>query len=415
MKSYDVTGTKPEASEKKQNNPKQLSNFMMMLFVALIASFPPLSTDLYLPALPTMSEQLDCSAWWVNLSIVVFFIFVSASSFLWGPLSDKYGRKRMLLIGVPLFIISSVFCMLSQNVYQLIAARILQAIGAGAAMAVNLAIVKDVFPGKKRERTLALAAVLNGMIPVVAPSIGSLIIRFSSWRGIFGLLVITGTLVFIFVLFMKETNKDYSVESTYKTVLRLGVVFLNPHFYRLLIVFSIVSIPLLAFIGVSSFIFIQRFGLSAEVYSIYFGAIAAHYVIGGPIYLFLQKIFRPMTLITLSYIGSIVSGALMLTIGQRSPMLFAVSVALGYLCVSISRPPSNSLLLEQQDKDTGSASSLIQATFVLAGSLGMMIISYDWSNRIMVIGIMNVVLSSFGFLLWQYSKARCRIPRHFLK
>ena len=397
------------------NNPKQLSGFMIMVFVALIASFPPLSTDLYLPALPTMSEQLDCTVWEVNLSIVVFFIFVSLSSFIWGPLSDKYGRKRMLLIGVPLFILSSVFCMLSQNVFQLIASRIFQAIGAGAAMAVNLAIVKDVFPGKKRERTLALAAVLNGMIPVIAPSIGSMIIRFFSWRGIFGLLVITGTLVFLFVLFLKETNKEFTDESTYKTVQRLGVVFLNPNFYRLLIVFSIVSIPLLAFIGVSSFIFIQRFGLSAEVYSIYFGAIAANYIIGGPIYLLLQRFFRPIPIITASYIGSIISGALMLTIGQRSPVLFAISVALGYLCVSISRPPSNSLLLEQQDKDTGSASSLIQATFVLTGSLGMMFISFDWSNRIMVIGIMNVVLSTFGFLLWQYTKARCRIPRHFLK
>ena len=413
MSNQDVTVYENRSMEKTQDNPKQLSGFMIMVFVALIASFPPLSTDLYLPALPTMSEQLNCSVWEVNLSIVVFFIFVSASSFIWGPLSDKYGRKRMLLIGVPLFIVSSVFCMLSQNVFQLIAARIVQAIGAGAAMAVNLAIVKDVFPGKKREKTLALAAVLNGMIPVIAPSIGSQIIRFFSWHGIFGLLVITGTLVFIFVLFLKETNKEYSVESTFQTTLRLFVVLKNPHFYRLLIVFSIVSIPLLAFISVSSFIFVQRFGLSTEIYSIYFGAIAANFIIGGPVYLLFQKFFRPMTIITACYIGSIASGILMLTIGQTSPTLFAVSVALGYLSVSISRPPSNSLLLEQQDKDTGSASSLIQATFVLTGSIGMMFISYDWSNRIMVIGLMNIVLSAFGFLLWQYTKARCRIPKHF--
>jgi DHA1 family bicyclomycin/chloramphenicol resistance-like MFS transporter len=133
-----------------KDNQKQLSGFMIMVFVALIASFPPLSTDLYLPALPTMSEQLNCSVWWVNLSISIFFIFVSTSSFIWGPLSDKCGRKRILLIGVPLFVISSIFCMLSKNAYQLVTARILQAIGAGASMAVNLAIVKDVFPGKKR-------------------------------------------------------------------------------------------------------------------------------------------------------------------------------------------------------------------------------------------------------------------------
>ena len=411
----EVAETRSNPSEEIQNNPKQLSGFMIMVFVALIASFPPLSTDLYLPALPTMSKQLGCSVWEVNLSIVVFFIFVSASSFIWGPLSDKYGRKLMLLIGVPLFIISSFFCMVSQDVYQLIIARILQATGAGAAMAVNLAIVKDVFPGKKRERTLALAAVLNGMIPVVAPTIGSLIIRFSDWRWIFGLLAVIGILVLMFIFFLKETNREYSAESTFRTTLRLFVVLKNPHFYRLLIVFSIVSIPLLAFIGVSSFIFVQRFGLSTEVYSIYFGAIASFFIIGGPIYLFLQKFFRPIPIITACYIGSIVSGALILTIGQTSPNLFAISVALGYLCVSISRPPSNSLLLEQQDRDTGSASSLIQATFVLTGSVGMMVISFDWSNRIMVIGLMNIILSSIGFLLWIYTKSRCRIPRHFLK
>jgi MFS transporter, DHA1 family, multidrug resistance protein len=415
MTDKEATEYKDEQSGLIPNNSKQLSNFMIMVFVALIASFPPLSTDLYLPALPTMSEQLHCSAWWVNLSISVFFIFVSTSSFLWGPLSDKYGRKRMLLVGVPLFILSSAFCMVSRNVYQLIIARILQATGAGAAMAVNLAIVKDVFPGKKRESTLALAAVLNGMIPVIAPSIGSIIIRFSSWRGIFGLLVVIGILVFIFVLFLKETNKDFSAESTFKTTLRLFVVLKNPHFYRLVIVFSIVSIPLLAFIGVSSFIFTQRFRLSALEYSIYFGSIAAFYIFGGPLYLFLRRFIKPIPIITASYLGSILSGILILTIGEQSPKLFAISVALGYLCVSIGRPPSNSLLLEQQDRDTGSASSLIQAIFVLTGAFGMMFISYDWSNRIMVIGIMNVVLSTFGLFLWLFTKKRCRIPTHFYK
>ena len=149
-----MTKTESMTSEEVQNHPKQLSNGMIMLLIALIASFPALSTDLYLPALPTMSEQLNCSVASVTSSLYWFFFFVSTSSFVWGPLSDKYGRKRVLLIGVPLYILSSFFCMISQTVFQLIAARIFQAIGAGASMAVNLAIVKDVFPGKKRERTL---------------------------------------------------------------------------------------------------------------------------------------------------------------------------------------------------------------------------------------------------------------------
>jgi len=403
------------ASEKAQNNQKQLSDNVIMLLVALIASFPALSTDLYLPALPTMSEELNCSVALVTSSLYVFFIFVSISSVVWGPLSDKYGRKRILMIGVPLYILSSIFCVLSQNVFQLIAARIFQAVGAGSAMAVNLAIVKDVFPGKKREHTLALAAMLNGMIPVIAPSIGSLIIKYTSWRGTFGALIIIGILVWIFVLFLKETNREYSDVSTFKTTLRLLVVLKNPNFTRLLIVFSVISIPILAFISVSSFLFVKRFGLSNEAFSIYFGVISACFIIGGPIYLLLRKFFKPLSIITTCYIGSIISGILMLAIGQMSPLLFAIPVALGYLSVSISRPPSNSLLLEQQDKDTGSASSLIQAAFVLTGSLGMVFISFDWSNRIMILGIVNLVLSSGGLFLWLYTKSRCRIPKYFMK
>lgn len=393
---------------------KQLSNRMMMLLVASIASFPALSTDLYLPALPSMSEQLGCSVALVNLSLVVFFIVVSVSSIVWGPLSDKYGRKRILLMGVPLYIISSIFCVLSQNVFQLIAARIFQAIGAGSGMAVNLAIVKDVFPGKKRERTLAFIIVLTGMIPVIAPVIGALIINFSSWRGTFGALVIIGTLVLIFVLYLKETTTEFSDFSVLKTTLRIFVVLKNLNFTRLLIAFSVISIPLLGFISVSSFIFIKRFGVSKEAFGLYFGTIAMMFIVGGPVYLFLLRFFKPLPIITTCYIGSLISGALLLTIGQMNPLLFAISIALGYLSVSISRPPSNSLLLEQQDKDTGSASSLIQASFVLCGSMGMLFVSYDWSNRIMILGIMSLVLNMGGLLLWMFAKARCRIPKHFL-
>jgi len=410
-----MTKTVSKTSEEAQNSQKQLSDLMMMLLVASLASFPPLSTDLYLPALPSMSEQLNCSVALVNLSLVVFFIFVSTSSIIWGPLSDKYGRKRILLIGVPLYVVSSIFCVLSHSVFQLIAARIFQAIGGGAAMAVNLAIVKDVFPGKKRERTLAFVTVLNGTIPVIAPLIGAQIIRFTSWRGTFGALAVIGMLVWVFILFFKETNKELSEVSTLKTTLRLLVVLKNPHFTRLVSVFSVISIPLLAYIGASSFIFIKRFGVSNEAFGLYFGAISVLFIVGGPIYLFLQKFFKPLNIITVCYIGSIISGILMLTIGQMGPLLFAISIAFGYLSTSISRPPSSSLLLEQQDRDTGSASSLIQASFVLSGSMGMLFISYDWSNRIMVLGMMNLVLSLGGLLLWIYAKARCRIPEHFMR
>jgi DHA1 family bicyclomycin/chloramphenicol resistance-like MFS transporter len=401
-------------SHERPSPRRQLSERTIIMLVAAIASFPALSTDLYLPALPTMSEQLDCSVWLVNLSLSVFFIGISISSLLWGPLSDKYGRKPILMIGIPLFIVSSVFCMLSQNVFELIAARIFQAIGAGAAMAVNMAIVKDVFPGKKRERTFALVTVLNGAIPVLAPSIGAYLIKLTSWRGSFAALTLMGVLVFAFTLFLKETSTERSSLGILQTTFRLWAVLKNSNFYRLILTFSAVSIPLLAYISASSFIFIQQFGVTEKVYAIYFGVTAMFFVVGGPVYLFLQRRVKPLKIITFFYFGSLLSGILILTIGQLGTILFALSIACGFVSVSISRPPSSSLLLEQQDKDTGSASSLIQSAFLLTGALGMQVISVDWGNRIMVLGIMSVGLNLVGLVLWFYAKTKCRIPKHFI-
>jgi MFS transporter, DHA1 family, multidrug resistance protein len=386
---------------------------MMMILLASIASFPPLSTDLYLTALPSMKEQLHCSGFWVSFSLVVFFIFVSISSLFWGPLSDKYGRKLILMIGIPLYVVASAFCVVSQNVAQLIAARILQATGAGAAMAVTMAIVKDVFPGKKRERALALISVLNGFIPVASPSVGALILKLTSWRGVFGILAVIGALVFVFVLFFKETSMEHSNLDIFQTTSRLLVVLKNPNFSRLIIVFSVVSIPILGFISVSSFIFMEHFNVSKEAFGIYFGAISVLFIIGGPIYLFLQKFFKPLPIINVCYVGSLLSGVLLLTIGQLGPLLFSISIACSYFFVSISRPPSGSLLMEQQNKDTGSASSLIQASFLLTGSIGMLLVSCNWSNRVTVLGLMNLILGVGGLTLWIYAQKRCRMPKHF--
>ena len=188
----------PSIPETGSPKSRQLSERMIVMLIASIASFPALSTDLYLPALPTMSEQLNCSVPLVNLSLSVFFISISISSLFWGPLSDKYGRKPIMVIGIPLYVVSSFFCVVSQNVFQLIAARMFQAIGAGAAMAVNMAVVKDVFPGRKRERTFALVSMLTGVIPVVAPVIGAYVLKLTSWRGAFGVLTLIGALVFVF-------------------------------------------------------------------------------------------------------------------------------------------------------------------------------------------------------------------------
>ena len=145
-----------------------------MVLIGLLTAFPALTTDMYLPALPTMGEHLQAPLGLANLTLVLYFVFFSLSMLVWGPLSDRHGRKPILLVGVGLFVFASLLCMSAGSIEQLIVFRILQAIGSGASSTVALAIVKDRFEPREREKAFAIIGVIMGLAPVLAPTMGSL-------------------------------------------------------------------------------------------------------------------------------------------------------------------------------------------------------------------------------------------------
>ena len=166
----------------KEKKQKYLGDKGFIIFIAFLSAFIPLSTDIYLPALPKMVESFNTSASLVNLTLIFFFIFYAAGTLFWGPLSDKYGRKRVLLIGLTIYSIASVLCIFSSNVYQLILFRILQSIGCGAATAVSTAIVKDVYTGRRRVTIIALVQSMGMLSPIISPVIGAIIkYSFVAW------------------------------------------------------------------------------------------------------------------------------------------------------------------------------------------------------------------------------------------
>ena len=405
LSEFAVTREKPSG---------QLSSGVMLVFVSLLASFPMLSTDLYLPAVPLIRMQLNTTVELVNSTLVVFFIFISISTLICGPLSDRFGRKPVLLSGVGLYFIASVACFLSSNIYILILSRVFQAVGAGAGMALASAIVKDFFPPNKMEKAFALIGALVGIVPIVAPVIGAQLLKWMSWRGAFAALALIGLISFIFVLFFKETNFDRSTGGISASIVRLFIVLKNPSFSRLAVLFSLSSLPLLAFIGVSAILYVQGFGLTEQQFSLYFAANAIVSIAGSFFYIYLARFIRPMRIITSSFILSLTSAGMILWIGGRRPIFLLLSVAVGMFGASLQRPPSMNLMLAQQERDTGSASSLISSLKAFLGSVGLYLISLEWENRVLVLGMMFAVVSVCGFPFWLYAKQRCRIPRNLL-
>lgn len=392
--------TNIDSMEGELKSQKYLGKRGLIVLITFLSAFIPLSTDLYLPALPRMAENFQAAPSLINLTLILFFVFYAAGSLFWGPLSDKYGRKRILLIGLVIYTASSALCALSGDIYQLIVFRIIQAIASGAATAVAQAVVKDSYSGRKRVSVLALVSSMTMIAPIVAPVIGALMLRYTSWRGVFVVLAVIGLLITIAVIAMEETIDQRSTGSILQSLGRLGVVAKNPGFMSLLLTFSLMGIPMMSFISSSSYIYVNQFGLSEQVYSYYFAANAFFMVIGPLLYMKLSRLFKPTSLITVSYVIACLSGLLISTIGILSPWLFALSLLPATLAGSVTRPPTANLMLEQQKGDTGAVVSLMSFTFTVFGCIGMVIISLDWANRVRVMGLMYMAFAFASLVFW---------------
>ena len=395
----------------EQTKQKYLGATGLIILIALLSAFIPLSTDLYLPALPGMSAYFGVSADRINLTLTTFFIFFAMGTLLWGPLSDHYGRKPILLVGLGLYIIASALCAFAWSVNVLVLFRILQAVGGSAAGAVATAVVKDVYSGRKRESVLAIVQSMVTISPAVAPVLGAFLLRILSWRGVFWVLTGIGVVALVGGLLFEESITQRSSGMLLYSLGRLGKVLRNRGFTILVVLFSLGVIPLMAFIASSTYIYQNGFHLSGQVYSYYFALNALGMIVGPMIYLRLSRRFHAENIIWGCYVVIATSGLLICILGNLQPWIFALCVLPASTAHSCIRAPSANMMLEQQTGDTGAVSSLMGCTAMLMGSVGMQLISLPWSNTIIALGSLMLGIAVMSLLAWPFVlKQIIRLP-----
>ncbi len=373
----------------------------LIVFITLMNMFIPLSTDLYLPALPTMSTYFGVSSALTNLTLVSFFFFYAVGTLFWGPMSDKYGRKKVLIVGTILYVAASAVCAASANVYMMIVARIVQGIGAGAITAVSMALIKDCFQGKQRETILAIVQSVAGLAPMIAPVLGAVLLQFTDWRGSFVVLTAVGAVCLLLAFLYQETLSD---EERYEgTVLgslgRLVTVGKNMGFLVPCLIFSLYNLAFMGYIAMSSYIYVEYFGLSEQVYSYFFAANAALSMVGPILYVRFMTGFNKKKFAMICFALYAVCGAAIVLIGHASPFLFWIGFAPFSLIGTITRPFGTNIMLDQQSGDTGSASSLINGVATILGSVGMMCASM-WADIVFGLGFMICVTGIVSVICW---------------
>ncbi|MCX8207313.1 MAG: multidrug effflux MFS transporter [Methanothrix sp.] len=398
-------------SARRQNRQRYLGDKGLIALISLLSAFVPLSTDLYLPALPGMADYFGVSSDLANLTLVMFFLSFGAGTLLWGPLSDRYGRRPMLLIGLSLYSAASLGCAFSEDIYQLIAFRILEAIGGSCGFAVATAMIKDVYDVRSREPILAVVQTMVLISPVSAPVIGAILLRFTSWRGLFVALALIGLVALAGSIALQETlERRYSGPLSH-ALGRLYVVARNPAFSSLLLLFSLPGISAMAFIASSSYIYIRGFGLSELAYSYFFAFNAIGMIFSPSIYLKLSRRMSRRSFVTMCFGMMILSGMLIVILGSQSPWMFAAVLLPATIAAGAVRTPGTNLMLEQQREDTGSAAALMSCFGIIAGSIGMSLISLNRGNMIPVLGMMYVLIGIVCATLWLYISQKPYVTR----
>jgi DHA1 family bicyclomycin/chloramphenicol resistance-like MFS transporter len=244
-----------------------------ILILGAVSALGPLSIDMYLPSLPAIGRELGADAASVQMTATAYFIGLAFGQVMYGPISDRFGRKKPLLFGLALYTIASIGCALAPGVNALIALRALQALGGCAGMVITRAMVRDRFPVDEMAKVLSTLVLVMGVAPILAPTLGGKIELWFGWHMIFALLVGFGVLCMLAIALgveevQRERSPPLSVKSVAKDYLRIVS---HRRFMGYALAGGCAQAGMFAYITASPFVFIDYFGLAPDRYGLLFG------------------------------------------------------------------------------------------------------------------------------------------------
>ena len=347
---------------------KANSKLFLVLLLGVLSAFGPFVVDLYLPSLPQLATFFETSASMTQLTLTTAMIGLAVGQLLLGPLSDKFGRKIPLIISLVIYIISTILIVYAPNIESMIVLRVIQGLSSAGSVVISRAVATDLYRGREMTRFFGLLMTINGLAPIISPILGSLLLEYISWKGVFVFLALIGVIVLFFCFRLKESlsAENRLQGSIFATFSTFGVIIKNRLFMSYVGIESFLLGAMFAYIAASPFILQSFYGLSAFIFSLCFGANGAALVIGANIGGKLPN-RKALAIGVLAFVV-----AALYTIAVLIIQPYWLFIEIGFfamlLLMGITFPAISSLAMESERQYAGSASALLGfAPFFLGG------------------------------------------------
>lgn len=375
--------------------PMKSSFFGTALVLGLLSAIGPFAIDMYLPALPSIGQNLGASMGAVQASLMAFFIALGIGQIIYGPVSDMVGRKPPLYFGLALFAVASVGCALAPDIETLVVLRFIQGLGACAGMVVPRAVVRDLHTGHDAARLMSLLMLVFSVSPILAPLAGSVLIETVGWRSVFWAVMVAALLgIILLATSLPETRpaKERVNSSVASAMAAYGVLLRDRHFLGLVFIGAFGISSFFAYLANSSFVLIDHYGLTPRQYSLAFAANAASFIGISQFTGKLSARFGLVRLVKFAVVGYAAMMTLLLAINlagvDRLDVMIGV-LFVGYGFLGLVVPTTAVLALEEHGAIAGTASALMGTLQFVTGAIVMALtgLFVDGSARPMVAGI----------------------------
>ncbi len=389
--------------------------FKLILILGSLTALGPFSIDMYLPGFAQIATDLNTTVASVAMTLSSYFIGISAGQLLYGPLLDRYGRKKPLFIGMLVYIVASLGCVFVKDIDTFIGLRFIQAVGSCAATVASVSMVRDFFPVKDIPKVFSLLMLVVGLSPMLAPTVGGYVTDWYGWHMVFVILMFIGIIIMLAAQFGLPDSyvPDTTISLKPKPILlNFASVLKEPQFYTYAFTGAIAFSGLFTYVAASPIVFMDIYKVDPKMYGWIFAFMSLSFILASQLNSVLLKWYSSEQLI----LGALITQSavalvfLFLAINNMLGLYQTITMLFLFLaCLGISNPNTAGLTLAPFTKNAGSASALMGAIQLGLGALASFAVGTFVKESIYPMVIIMAASTIIALIVLLIGKRRIKI------